>query len=122
MVEIIDTYEVNDKNINALKRDKITFTLSKNETWHIERIELSGVPKDAEVSLTYKDVNGQSVSLQSLSASDFPMNFKKTATDRAFVLHPESNLQINISNPINAQIHAYAKVFFNRAREEQKGV
>ena len=122
MVNIIDTYEVSDASISANKNGKVSFTLSKNETWYVERIELKGVPLDASVSISYKDKESQRVSLQSLSASDFPLNFKKTATDRPFTLYPEASMQINISNPLNVAIHAYAKVFFNRARETAKEV
>ena len=117
MVDIIDTYEVNDATIKGNANGKITFTLSKKETWYVEKIELSGVPKDATVSISYKDKRNQNVSLQSLSAADFPLKFKKTATDRPFILFPESSMHINITNPINVSLHAYAKVFFNKAME-----
>ena len=117
VTEIMDRYEKNDGIILPHRQGHILFNLSKGETWYIYKIELGGVPSDADVSVSYKDRANQNVSLPVLTASQFPLNFKKTATDQPFIIYPEGEVKITVSNNLGVPIHAYVTMYFNRARE-----
>ena len=110
----MSSYYKDDVTISANTNGTITFSLSENEAWKIKRIELGGIPNDADVSITYLDDRSQYVSLPSVPAVKFPMVFKKTATDRPFTLTSNSNIKITITNPLPVEIHAYAYIFYDK--------
>lgn len=113
-----DTYAKQEKTVSANSKANITFKIPKGQNWNIYKIEVRGIPADATVSIQYKDEKNNPVSLETLLASDFPLKFKKTATDYGLYLTDESSLRLTIANPLGVSIHAYVIVRYIEIRGE----
>ena len=92
----------------------IEFSVPSDQLWGVEKILFEG-PMNCDITVKHQEEESSNdISWDGLKGYDFPLVFKKTATDVRFQLFPERSLKFDITNNEGSTIYPKVKLYYTK--------